>query len=142
MYRHSNSPRSPQAAAPAPRNSWEQAERILEILERDPIQPPVMQSPSPRAPASAAWPGAFSAPIAARIDEWLRKPLRESNYLRGMGIGPDDPFWDTYADPRLERFKDCLNREGFPKDRVCDSRCWLERRPAKMTRPLSNDLRE
>ncbi len=102
MYRFSNSFDGGGMAAPAPRNDWEQAERILETLNRDPIQPPDAPYRAERFPAPAAVPGISPEPIAARIDEWLRKPLRESNYLRAMGIQPDDPFWDTYNDTRLE----------------------------------------
>lgn len=100
MYRSSNSFGGARPAATAPRSAWEQAERILEILERDPIQPPDTPYRALPFPAAPGAPDASSKPIAARIDEWLRKPLRESNYLRGMGIAPDDPFWDTYDDPR------------------------------------------
>lgn len=41
------------AGRPEPRNSWEQAERILEILARDPIAPPSVRPypPSPYPPA-------------------------------------------------------------------------------------------
>lgn len=116
MYRYSNSFGSAQHAAPAPRNAWEQAERILEILERNPIQPPgAVPQPERGMPQAAtiAQPGMFQpypapamgyprTPGVSPLEEWLRKPLRESNYLRGMGIGADDPFWDTYEDPRLE----------------------------------------
>ncbi len=116
MYRYSNSFGGTRPAGPAPRNSWEQAERMLEILERDPIQPPGATAQPERGMPQAAttaqpgMPQSYPAPAMGHprapglspLEEWLRKPLRESNYLRGMGIAPNDPFWDTYEDPRLD----------------------------------------
>ena len=66
--------------------------------------------PQAAATAQPGMPRSYPAPTmgyprtpgVSPFEEWLRKPLRESNYLRGMGIGADDPFWDTYEDPRLE----------------------------------------
>jgi hypothetical protein len=104
MYRLPAPPRWPSAfgntAPAAPRNDWEQTERILEILERDPLGPPGLQSRPPQ--------GRPAPSLDARVDEWLNRPLRESTYLQAMGIRPDDPFWDTYPDPWRDNVAELL----------------------------------
>src|SRR5581483_981304 len=44
--------------------------------------------------------------------------------------------------PALKRDEVRLNRFGILNQRVCDSPCWLGRRPAWMGKPYSIDLRE
>jgi len=83
VYRFSLPSTRRSGVAPAPDHSWQQAERILEILEREQAGPTV--------------PGILSrAPKPVDLDAWLTRPLRESDYLRAYGIRPDDPFWDRY----------------------------------------------
>jgi hypothetical protein len=83
VYRFLPPPTGRPAVAPTPNNSWEQAERILGIVERGQAAPDV--------PVESA---DFPKPMG--LDAWLSRPLRESDYLRAYGITPDDEFWDRY----------------------------------------------
>lgn len=60
--------------------------------------------------------------------------------IAGMGVSFADALKRIAV--ALERFIAYRNRLGFPNQRICDSSWMLEWRPAWMTRPYSNDLRE
>jgi hypothetical protein len=83
VYRFSLPSHARPAIAPAPDHDWQQAARILEVLEREQAAPTVSAQ-------------SLGVPQPVGLDAWLARPLRESDYLRAYGIMPDDPFWDRY----------------------------------------------